>query len=337
MSKVHSKEVESRQQEHDVFRTERIGVLGEGSFGSVVLLKDNTTEKNYALKALSKEHITKENLGASVQNERTIMSMLDSDFIVRLYKTYQDRSYLFFMMEPVMGGELFDIYNDNDLFGKLPVVKFHIACVAIGLHHLHIKRVIYRDLKLENCLVSQHGYVKLADMGIAKIVIGKTYTICGTADYFAPETLRQQGHNRAADWWACGVLLFIMSTGWSPFDAPEVTQIYQNIMKGFSKVKFPEKTPSDLIDVVKSLCRKKPEERVAMQKGGIDNLKELPFFSGLDWDDLEATSVTPPFVPPELDDTAYEKFKKKKLTRDFEVNVDNIRIWDGSLPKTGEE
>merc|ERR1719230_2216204 len=101
------------------------------------------------------------------------------------------------MMEPVMGGELFDVYSDNDLFGHQNVAKFYFGCVTIALQHLHLKRVIYRDLKLENCLVDTNGYVKLTDMGIAKIVVGKTYTVCGTADYFPPETLKQSGHNRA--------------------------------------------------------------------------------------------------------------------------------------------
>merc|ERR1712056_20701 len=178
--------------------------------------------------------ITKENRGQSVQNERSILYLIESDFVVRLYMTYQDRNNIFFMMEPVLGGELFDVYSDNDLFGQINVARFYIACVTFALQHLHQKRVIYRDLKLENCLVDGSGYLKLTDMGIAKIVIGKTYTICGTADYFAPETLKNTGHNRAVDWWACGILLFIMASGQSPFDAPDVTQIYKNIMKGFS-------------------------------------------------------------------------------------------------------
>merc|ERR1719356_1856551 len=137
----------------------------------------------------------------------------------------------------------------------MDLAKFYIGCVTMGLSHMHLKRVIYRDLKLENCLLDCSGYLKLTDMGIAKHVIGKTFTVCGTADYFAPETLRQQGHNRAVDWWASGVLLFIMMTGRSPFDAPETQQIYKNIIKGIAKVCFPENFASDLTDTIKSLCR----------------------------------------------------------------------------------
>merc|ERR1712039_973922 len=201
-----------------------------------------------------------------------------------------------------------------------------IGCVSVGLQHLHLKRVVYRDLKLESCLMDHTGYLKLTDMGIAKIVIGKTYTICGTADYFAPETLKQSGHNRAVDWWACGILLFIMASGQSPFDAPDVTQIYKNIIKGFSKVKFPDSFPSDLIDVIKSLCRKKPEERVTMQKGGVDNLMSMPFFMDIDWSKLGSRTLDAPITPPEID---YSIFEKKTLSRAMPTFFENLQDWDG--------
>ncbi|CAE8594650.1 unnamed protein product, partial [Polarella glacialis] len=228
------------------------------------------------------------------------------------YGTWQDSVYVYLLQEPAMGGELFDVYNSQNLFGSLRHAKFYIACVTIGLQHMHQQRVIYRDLKLENCLVDSKGYVKLADMGIAKLVVGKTYTVCGTADYFAPETLKQTGHNRAADWWACGILLFIMIAGRSPFDAPEVSQIYKNIIKGFSKVEFPDNLPSDLTDVIKSLCRKKPEERVCMQKGGVENLKQMSFFTKFDWEKLDRRELETPWIPDPVDEA---KIAAKKLSR----------------------
>lgn len=311
-------------------RLEKIGYLGEGSFGMVMLMKQIDGSKMYALKGISKEHIRRENLGAMITNERSVMMLLDSDWVVRLWSTYQDPAYVYFMMEPALGGELFDVYNENDLFGKMGHARFYIGCVIQGLQYMHFKRVIYRDLKLENCLLDEMGYCKLTDFGIAKVVVGKTYTVCGTADYFAPETLKQVGHNRAADWWACGVLLFIMAAGRSPFDAPEVTQIYKNIIKGFSKVKFPSNFASDLTDVIKSLCRKKPEERVTMQKGGVDYLKEMPWFSVPDfnWEELENFVLTAPLKPkiPTLDD-----FGKKKLSSEVNICMDKVMDWDGGL------
>eukprot|EP00931_Biecheleriopsis_adriatica_P070738 TRINITY_DN4452_c0_g1_i1.p1 TRINITY_DN4452_c0_g1~~TRINITY_DN4452_c0_g1_i1.p1 ORF type:complete len:1032 (-),score=247.81 TRINITY_DN4452_c0_g1_i1:111-3206(-) len=314
---------------YDLKKLKKIAALGEGSFGTVLLMRDDDTQENYALKGLLKDQIKAENMSASVVNERAVMILMDSDFITRLYGTWEDPTYLYLLQEPVMGGELFDVYNDNNFFGDLVKAKFYIGCVTLGLAHMHSKRVIYRDLKLENCLLDINGYVKLTDMGIAKMVVGKTYTVCGTADYFAPETLKQTGHNRAVDWWACGVLLFTMCAGRSPFDAPDVTTIYKNIIKGFSKVKMPETFPSDLIDVIKSLCRKAPEERVTMQKGGVENLKQMPYFSRLDWDDLEEKKVEAPFfpsVPSEAD------LGKRQLSRPMDVDVDNLKVWDSGMP-----
>jgi serine/threonine protein kinase len=223
-------------------------------------------------------------------------------------------------MECAFGGELFDVYTDRKLWGSVTHAKFYIASAALGLNYMHEQRIVWRDLKLENCLMDSKGYIKLTDMGIAKHVIGKTFTICGTTDYFAPETLRQQGHNRAVDWWACGVLLFIMMTGASPFDAPETQQIYKNIIKGISKVRFPESCPLDVKEVIYALCEKKPEDRLPMQKGGIDNLKDLPFFDGFCWEDLAALKLEAPCIPPAPN---YQKIAGKTLSRP--VNID----WDG--------
>merc|ERR1719162_2329143 len=136
------------------------------------------------------------------------------------------------------------------MFGSEKHAKFYAACVAMGLEHMHSRRVIYRDLKLENCLITITGYLRLTDLGIGKVCVGKTYTVCGTTDYFAPETLRQTGHNRAVDWWALGVMIFIMMSGRSPFDAPDAMQIYKKIIKGFPKVHFPPDITDTCVSIV---------------------------------------------------------------------------------------
>jgi len=309
-----------------------VGGLGEGSFGNVFLTEHEPSGSRFALKMVSKQHVIREQLGNMMRNERDIMMLLDSAFVVRLFRAYHDADHIYLLTELVIGGELFDVYNDRDLFCNLNAAKFYISNIIMGLEHLHEKRVIYRDLKLENCLLDSDGYVKLMDMGIAKVVVGKTYTVCGTADYLAPETLRQLGHNRAVDWWACSVLLFIMCSGRSPFDAPDVQQIYKNIIKGFSKVKFPDTFPSDLTDVIKSLGRKQPEERLTMQKGGVENLREMPYFTRLDWLSLVSRQVEPPFVPDPLN---VEKCRQKQLSMQCDLSRSDITEWDGCMVVDG--
>jgi len=310
---------------HDIQQCDVVGPLGEGSFGLVLLLRNKETKKEYAIKALSKQHLKDENQEDMVKHERNIMLVLNSHFIIRLYQAYEDSTFLFLMLEPAMGGELFDIYTEHNLWGKSESARFYIASIVLGLNYMHSKRVVWRDLKLENCLIDSVGNLKLTDMGIAKIVIGVTYTVVGTADYLAPEILRQLGHNRAADWWACGILLYIMMVGSSPFDAPQVSQIYRNIVKGFAKVTFPDDCPKSVESVIKALCKKKPEERITMQKGGISNLQAMSFFEKFSWDALESRSLTPPFVPGAPD---YEKVRNKKLSRDVNISWDEVKEYD---------
>eukprot|EP00928_Gymnodinium_smaydae_P011705 TRINITY_DN14293_c0_g3_i2.p1 TRINITY_DN14293_c0_g3~~TRINITY_DN14293_c0_g3_i2.p1 ORF type:complete len:1006 (+),score=225.32 TRINITY_DN14293_c0_g3_i2:175-3192(+) len=305
-------------------RCEIIGALGEGSFGTVLLAREKDSKREYALKVVDKEHTIMENAEDMLKNEKNMLSLVSSDFVIRLSGAFQDADNVFFFLEACFGGELFDVYTDNRLWGKLPHARFYLASVALGLSHLHAKRIVWRDLKLENCLLDAQGYLKLTDMGIAKLVVGVTYTLCGTADYFAPETLRRQGHNRAADWWACGVLLFIMIAGRSPFDAPEVQQIYRNIVKGIAKVEFPSTCPQDAKDVILALCRKKPQDRVTMQKGGINNLKSMRFFDGINWDDLLARKCEPPFIPAPFD---YEKARNRKLSKPIEIDWNELMDW----------
>jgi len=303
---------------------ETVGALGEGNFGLVLLLRNKETRAEYALKGLNKQHLEEEKQEGMLKNERNILSTLDSPFIIHLHGCYHDNKFVFFLLEVALGGELFDLYNEYDLWGRTDTAQFYVACVALGLSHIHSKHIVWRDLKLENCLVNSQGYAKLTDMGIAKMVTGKTYTVCGTADYFAPETLKQVGHNRAADWWALGVMLFIMLAGHSPFDAPEVTQIYKNIIKGFSKVQFPPAFPKEAEECVRSLCRKKPEDRLTMQRGGISNLMPLNFFDGLNWEDVKALTMKPPWIPPEPD---YDKIAARKLSRPIDIQFDELSLW----------
>jgi len=297
------------------------GALGEGSFGLVLLLSDQATSNKYALKGLNKAQLQKSNQEKMAEHERRVMLLFDSDFIVRLYGVYQDQNFIYLLLEPVFGGELYDVYTQQHLFGLEDHALFYIASVSLGLTHMHEHQVVWRDLKLENCLITTEGYLKLTDMGIAKRVAGKTFTVCGTADYFAPEVLRQRGHNRAADWWACGVLLFIMLSGRSPFDASDVTQIYKNIIKGMPKANFPKDLRADAKEVILALCRKNPQERVTMQKGGLSNLQEMHFFSAFSWKELQARTLVAPYIPPPPD---FEQIAQKKLSQEVVIDWDEL-------------
>eukprot|EP00927_Polykrikos_kofoidii_P002300 TRINITY_DN10886_c0_g1_i2.p1 TRINITY_DN10886_c0_g1~~TRINITY_DN10886_c0_g1_i2.p1 ORF type:complete len:902 (-),score=173.84 TRINITY_DN10886_c0_g1_i2:72-2687(-) len=317
----------------------RVGVMGQGGFGFVTLERHVDTNKLYALKAMSKGHIVVSRLKQTVQNEVKCHSALKSNFIVKLLGTYQDPTNVFLLLEPCFGGELLSVYNDNAFWGSQTHAKFYAASVTLGLEHMHEKKVVYRDLKLENCLLTSTGRLKLTDLGIAKVVLGKTYTVCGTVDYFAPETLRQHGHNRAVDWWALGVLVFIMMTCRSPFEADDVMEVYKNIIRGFAKMPRPNDLPEVAFAFVNALCKKRPEERMTMRAAGLKTLKAHSFFAGLDWNELAAGKMTPPWYPPGGEEATVARlaktagdFQRETPTSDYKDDGSSWEDVFGPLP-----
>jgi len=161
--------------------------------------------------------------------------------------------------------------------------------------YLHSKHIIYRDLKPENILIDKSGYLKLTDFGFAKVCEGRTYTLCGTPEYLAPEILLNKGHGKPVDWWTFGVLLYEMIAGIDPFNDEDPMLIYQKILKG--KLKFPQSFDSNAKSLVKHMLESDLSKRYGNLKGGVDDIKTHRFFKGLDWNSLLNMKISPPYCP----------------------------------------
>jgi len=308
---------------------QRIGLLGCGGFGAVELYEHKVKKDTFAMKGLSKGYIVKTCMQESVMNEKNILMMTNSPFIIRLWETYNGSQTLYFLLEAALGGELYATYNRKGFHGMERHAKFYTAGTVLAFDHMHQRRIIYRDLKPENLLMNDKGNLKVTDMGLAKFVIGKTYTTCGTPDYFAPELIASTGHTNAVDWWTLGILIFELMSGHPPFESAYPMQIYSKVMKGISKVDF-SKCQGPLADLIKSLLKKEPSERLPMRPGGLVNIKNHKWFAGFDWPSFTNGSMDPPYKPlvKSAKDLANFSARKEDMPRQIQYEEKDNDGWD---------
>ncbi|KAJ8969232.1 hypothetical protein NQ317_002188 [Molorchus minor] len=214
--------------------------LGVGGFGRVELVQiQGRPLKSYALKQMKKAQIVETRQQQHIMSEKEIMGEANCDFIVKLFKTFKDAKYLYMLMESCLGGELWTVLRDKGHFDD-STTRFYTACVVEAFDYLHSRNIIYRDLKPENLLLDNQGYVKLVDFGFAKkLQTGrKTWTFCGTPEYVAPEVILNKGHDISADYWSLGVLMFELLTGTPPFTGSDPMKTYNIILKGIDAIDF---------------------------------------------------------------------------------------------------
>lgn len=198
----------------------------------------------------------------------------------------------------IKGGELYKVFKAQKRLSE-EVVKFYAAQIAMAVGYLHSKGIMHRDLKLENILVDENGYLKIIDYGLAKTLSeGQTSkTFCGTPEYLAPEMVMHQGHDFSVDWWALGILIYEMLIGVTPFYNRERKLLLLKIRQ--SKVVFPDKRKykieysDEFVDLVMKLLNKEKGDRLG-SNGDVDEILAHPFFASLNIKDVFDGTMKPP-------------------------------------------
>ncbi|OIW32967.1 camp-dependent protein kinase catalytic subunit [Coniochaeta ligniaria NRRL 30616] len=275
---------------------EILRTLGTGSFGRVHLVQSRHNQRFYAVKVLKKAQVVKMKQVEHTNDERKMLGEVKHPFLITLWGTFQDAKNLYMVMDFVEGGELFSLLRKSGRFPN-PVAKFYAAEVTLALEYLHTRNIIYRDLKPENLLLDRHGHLKITDFGFAKRVPDKTWTLCGTPDYLAPEVVSNKGYNKSVDWWSLGILIYEMLCGYTPFwDGGSPMKIYENIMKG--KVKYPAYINPDAQDLLERLITADLTKRLGNLYGGSQDVKSHPWFAEVTWDRLARKDIDAPYTPP---------------------------------------
>mmetsp|Transcript_91573 Transcript_91573/g.258609 ORF Transcript_91573/g.258609 Transcript_91573/m.258609 type:complete len:327 (+) Transcript_91573:43-1023(+) len=280
--------------------------LGTGAFGRVKFVTYKPTGAYYALKMLKKASIIKMKQVDHIMSEKAILVSLKHPFIVNLFGTLHDERYVFLVLEYVVGGEFFTHLRK---VGRLEndAAAFYAAQIGSIFEYCHSKNIIYRDLKPENILLMSDGYLKLTDFGFAKIIEHRTYTLCGTPEYIAPEVLLNKGHGKPVDWWTLGILIYEMIVGYPPFVDEDPMGIYQKILSG--KIVFPKLFDKNAKSLVKKLLTAELSKRYGNLKNGVEDIKQHKWFKDVPWDRLLSFDIPAPFKPTVKSETDTSNFE----------------------------
>ena len=276
------------------------------SLGRVKTVKSKRTSELSALKILVKSQIIKCKQSSHILNELKILPTISHPSIVSFLGSTDDEKYLYFLFEFISGGDLFNLLKAENKF-SLDKAQFFAGQIIFVFEYLHSKNIIYRNLKPENILINKNGYIKISDFELAKTIEDRTYTMCGTPGYMAPEIILNKGYGLSADWWAFGILLYEMICGVDPFADDEPMKIYENILKG--KIEFSSDFDEKSKSLIKHLLEPDLSKRYGNLKNGINDIKNHVFFKSLNWDKLLNQEIEAPFIPKIKGDNELKYYK----------------------------
>ncbi|XP_022789559.1 protein kinase C iota type-like isoform X3 [Stylophora pistillata] len=312
-------------------------VIGRGSYAKVLLVELKKNKRIYAMKVVKKELVNDDEDIDWVQTEKHVFEQASNHpFLVGLHSCFQTASRLFFVIEFVSGGDL--MYHMQRQ-RRLPEdhARFYSAEISCALNFLHERGVIYRDLKLDNVLLDSDGHVKLTDYGMCKEGLrpgDTTSTFCGTPNYIAPEILRGEDYGFSVDWWALGVLMFEMLAGRSPFDVVGSAEnpdqntedyLFQVILE--KPIRIPRSLSVKAASILKGFLNKNPIERLGCHpQTGFADITSHVFFRTVDWEQLEARQVAPPFKPRIEDQYGLENFDPQFTNEPVQLTPDDPKM-----------
>jgi len=274
---------------------EIISKIGEGGFSAVYLVKMKSNGQFYALKQICKFCEKGQLLEANLLQEKHILASIDSPHIIKLHAAFQSPEFCYFVLDFMPCGDLLALKHSAKKFEELDA-KFYIVQVLLALQELHSKDIIYRDLKLENLLVDQNGYIRLCDFGLS-VMINKEKpqrkTLCGTTQFMSPEMVSQKGYDHRTDYYSLGVVLYEMVTGRLPFNHASTTQLFHMIMN--REPVYHCGLSVELRDFLSKLLCKDPKKRLG-SNGGVKEILEHVWLQDFDLEGLKNKTIKSPWV-----------------------------------------
>lgn len=310
--------------------------LGRGSFGRVYKVKLKLNNKVYAMKVLNKELLMMKKQIKYAQAEANILKNSNHPFMLSMSFSFQTPTNLYMVIDYCSGGDLSILITQQNYLTE-DQARFYVAELVLAIENLHKMKVFYRDLKPENILLDHDGHIKLADFGLCIENVGKNdiaKSFCGSHIYLAPEMVSRKGFTQESDFYGIGLCLYEMLYGQLPFYNEDIEKLHAQIKK--DEVKFPSdiRVSAEAIDLMAGLLRKNPKERLGSR--GKDEVRNHPFFRGINWDDVLNRRLEPPILDEDLGDIDLKR-KIKINDRDYtEANKTVMRIKDFTFVRDSE-
>ncbi|KIJ66724.1 hypothetical protein HYDPIDRAFT_85953 [Hydnomerulius pinastri MD-312] len=290
--------------EVNLFHFDLHRAVGKGAFGKVRVVEHKKTKKLYALKYIDKSRCIKQKAVANIIQERRLLEEIDHPFIVNLRYAFQDDDNCFFVLDLMLGGDLrFHLDRKGDLSEN--VVRFWVVELVSALVYLHKRRIIHRDLKPDNILLDEQGHAHITDFNVAIHYSERRLhtSVAGSMAYMAPEVVGRKGYTWCVDWWSFGITIYELLFGRRPFDGRTSEKMTKSILN--DPLKFPDdasnKCSTTGIKFIQALIERTVSQRLGCKPGGagFEDIKNHPWLSGVDWDNLNSKEAKPPFVPDE--------------------------------------
>jgi len=289
-------------------------IIGRGGFGEVYGCRKADTGKMYAMKCLDKKRIKMKQGETLALNERIMLSLVstghDCPFIVCMTYAFHTPDKLCFILDLMNGGDLHYHLSQHGVFNENEM-KFYAAEVILGLEHMHRRYIVYRDLKPANILLDEHGHVRISDLGLACDFSKKRpHASVGTHGYMAPEVLSKgTAYDSSADWFSFGCMLYKLLKGHSPFRQHKTKDKHEiDRMTLTMNVELPDTFSPELKNLLESLLQRDVDKRLGCGGPGAEELKNHPFFLGVDWVQVYQQKYPPPLIPPRGEVNAADAF-----------------------------
>nr|ABY58274.1 serine-threonine kinase [Persea americana] len=243
-------------------------LLGQGTFAKVYHARNLKSSQSVAIKVIDKEKVLKVGMIDQIKREIATMRLASHPNVVQLYEVMATKTKIYFVLEYVKGGELFNKVAKGKL--KEDVARKYFQQLVSAVDFCHSRGVYHRDLKPENLLVDENENLKVTDFGLSALAESKRqdgllHTTCGTPAYVAPEVISRKGYDGAkADIWSCGVILFVLLAGYLPFHDSNLMELYRKV--GKAEYKCPNWFPPEVRRLLARILDPNPNTRISIAK-----------------------------------------------------------------------